>query len=69
MTYADLDEKTGIGLAGPGFKETAEGVGADTGHSRYLFQLDGTLEMLKTVFVDKVDTWVFDFGKMVFEAY
>src|SRR5882762_4932045 len=63
-----LEEETGIGLSGPGFEETAEGVGADIGHSRYLFQLDGPLEVLKTVFVDKVHSFVFGFGKAVLKA-
>src|ERR1700754_4709758 len=53
-----LEKKAGIGLPGPGFEETAEGVGADIGHSRYLFQLDGPFEVRKTVFIDEVHSFV-----------
>ena len=69
VTHAQLEEKTGIGLSCPRFKEPAERVGADIRHGCDLVQLDGAAEMTETIVIDAIDPFVAGTGETVAEGH
>ena len=56
------------GLARPGFKIAAEGVGDETRHSGYFFQVDLFREIAEGIIVNGIDPVVLRFGKIMTEA-
>jgi hypothetical protein len=68
VPHSYLDEEAGVGLPGPGFEKSAEGMGADICHRGNLFQLDRSFEVLQAVFIYSVDPLIFRLLEIMPEA-
>ena len=68
MSYPDLRQELGIGLAGPGFEITAERVGDQSGYGSYLFQVNFLVEIRKGIVIYRIDPVIFLFGEIVPET-
>lgn len=68
LSHPDLDEELRVGLAGPRFEIPAEGIGADVGYCRDLFQLDLAFIVFQGVFIDRIHAVVLCIHQVVLEA-
>ena len=68
MTYPYFRQELRVGLACPGFKIPAKGIGDQPGDSSYLLQVDLLREVPEGVIINSIDTIALHFGEVIAKA-
>lgn len=68
MANPDLGDELGIGLTGPGFEKTAEGIGNQSRYGCHLVEIDRLGKMTESVFIYCVDPVILQLREIMTET-